>query len=750
MSHDSNSPEADREFNELYRAAQGTSGSHAPGNTSLNSIKNNPSRDGLTVKHSDFFVDEINKTLVVANSRLNRSEETEVTVTFTGARSGFTQEIMVNPNNFEWYVSSESADLLRITKGVPASHPNKEDWGQSGDTEYGAFKIRIKNIAPCAEVDRDAYIRCKFKDDFNETIGASKGYNTELTGKITILKNAMSLPMRALKNLGNQQIAVAYDNELEQYQNGEINGQNLAKYTNPANIEDRELTSLLDNNDDLIIRGSLNGPDVTLSHIYGVDVIWQKYMDDSNEWVDVVLPSNQSYDPYGRAVFVDQLKTTDNPQGNAGQLLKSFKFGTTSRASQPQLNVQGTHGTGLYRAKVTVSADTADPYNCTFMGDQVQVNIRPRIPQFTVSGQGYGCHGQPTTLTINPVKMMRPGSNLENLVDIHYTVYRVNSSGLKAISTVIKNNDANSFDVSINGGDGFYTVRALMIPKGWTGAVRPGDNEINGYGLRYSTTRVDTGYNTQDNAGTIGAWYNNAAYRQITLPPVATPEFTSASGRYTMSGSKMYWRWFPINTVAGSDVTYQYQIQMKGQTGGWYVDTNWTNTSNNGKDVYHMVNNTPESTSTGLPNARVRFSVRAVVVPPTTGLAPGDTPVACYSEIDATDEVITLTCDDLIKLMPVPTLNITSPGGGDRPTLEPNYDGTSWVGGNPTNNPSRRDFVNITQKLTGDSDSTYTDVTQSIAVFNGVPASRIVTIGGLTYIDFGSVSYTHLTLPTKA
>lgn len=730
MSHDSNSPEADREFNELYRAAQGHGGSHAPGNTSLNSIKNNPSRDGLTVKHSDFFVNEVNKTLSVTNNRLERSEETEVTVTFSGARSGFIQEIMVNPNNFEWYVSDESKDLIRISKGVPASHPNKEDWGQSGDTEYGAFKIRIKNIAPCSDQDVTAYIRCKFKDDFNENIGASKGYNTELTGTVTLVKNPITMPMTTVRNQNNYKSNVAYDNEMEYDSN---TGQNSGEFDD-KNSQDRNLISLLDNNDDLVIRGSLNGGNI-LNSIYGVDVVWQKY-NESNQWVDIVLTENFGYQP----AFVEELKSTNNPDGNAGQLLKSFKNGKTSKSSLAQLNVQGTHGGGLYRCRVTVTGDPADPFVCTFISDQIHVYILPRIPKFTLSGQGYGCHGGTTNLTVQPVVATRDtiSSGISN-INIQYTLYKVLADGLQSTGQkYIKPNDGNTFNIPVTSA-GDYTVRALMVPTNITESddIRPGDTTTGGYGMRYSTPRVDTGYNTSSTSTTLGVWYNNAAYRRLTVPPVETPNIFQF-GRMTMSGSGMSWRWEPVANPTGGTVRYQVRVVMKNQTGGWYENTPWTDTPNNGQNTYYTISNAPESVDDNLPNARVELQVRAAVVPPTNQLASGDASLTCYSEVIAKNLINTLTCTQIKSTMPVPELKLVSQApGNDRPVFELDFDNTSW---SPSfdYNPVDEHYVNITTKSTGQSDATYQDVTQQIADLNNLHSSRVLSFGGLNYIKFES------------
>ena len=185
MSHDSSSiPPADREFNELYRAAQGNQSSHAPDNTKLNSVKNKPSRDGLSVKHSDFFVSAVSKVILTDETSFLRSYKTRAYIVFTAEQPGFREEIKCNPNNFEWYVKPGYEHLIRIYSGVPATHPNNTDWDTQAGDQFGAHQVLIKNIAPCSDVDVEAFICCKFKDDFNENIGASKGYNTELTGKV--------------------------------------------------------------------------------------------------------------------------------------------------------------------------------------------------------------------------------------------------------------------------------------------------------------------------------------------------------------------------------------------------------------------------------------------------------------------------------------------------------------------------------------------------------------------------------------
>lgn len=733
MSHDPNSiPPADREFNELYRAAQGNQSSHAPDNTKLNSVKNNPSRDGLTVKHSDFFVSEVSKTIQVDTVNLKRSQTTRVQVSFVGEQTGFREEIKCNPNNFTWYAKPGYEHLIRVYTGSPATHPNSADWDHKDGDQYGAFQVIIKNIAPCSDEDVEAFICCKFKDDFNETIGASKGYDTELTGRIVCRKNLLTCDVEPVRNTSggmNTQSTRAYDNELE-YDHSGTTGQNHGTYDTPTAAANRIFKSLLDNNQDLLLDGSLKGDNFGLDLINGVSCVWQKEKENSDgttEWIDLPLVTQSNYQP----LLMNQFKSNDNANGNVGQLSSWYQGGIFSRDSKPRLNVQGGFGGGKYRAKVTVTGDPEDPFSCTFNSNDVSLDIIQRMSPFSVQGVGYGCAGDPITLTVSPVKYARSDSGVSNS-DILYQVIQINDGEFKTIAEQTRDNTGDPFTWTVTGGDdGYYTVKAFLVPNSST-TIQPGDSYINGYALRYASDRISTGWDRGRTPATCGEWYNTAPYRRRTIPEVETPQITEGVGK-NMSATRLRWRWNAVANPVGGALTYEVRLLHKSQDGGWLERTPWT--SIGGARVYE-IDDALDSPDVSKPDAETLLIVRAKIVPPTTGIAPGDTGGACYSKVIATNQIKSRNCNTIRSSVPVVTYNATSNiKGNDRPIFNLSY-ANDWT---PAllEKPLQANFVNISVKSTGANDNTYVDFTDTIAAHRNLTSS-VVTLGGDKYIQYGT------------
>lgn len=735
MSHEPNSiPPADREFNELYRAAQGSSSSHAPNNTKLNSVKNNPSRDGLTVKHSDFFVQEVNKNIKIADSTLYRSQVTTATVTFVGAKTGFMQEISCNPNNFEWYVKPGYEHLIRIYSGDPPTHPKNTDWNLS--TQYGAHSILIKNIAPCSDEDVTAYICCKFKDDFNETIGASKGYDTELTGAVVCEKNLVKTNLTTIKMTGNAHASKAYDNELEIAGNDGTTGQNYGKYNSSPAGSGRKFITLLDNCQDLLLRSVFSGPANILDNIYNVDVMWQKEKtnaDGTTEWVDMNISTGLHYKP----AYFDALKDTNNTTGNAGQLTKWFQGGTTSKDSKAWLNVQGTHGSGKYRALVSLTADREDPYTCVLESNSQSLSIVPRIPPFTVKGVGYGCHGDPMTLTVEPTKYTRSVAAQEiSTSSIRYEVYRLRDGGFDVLAGWTKPNDGAPFNWTINDSEAdgsYYTVRALTVPNG-SNKVTPGDQFMPGYGIRYASDKsAYSGFNRGPTQSTWGEWWNTAPFKRRVVPAIETPQVTEAKGK-NMSFTRLRWKWNPVANPSGGTLTYQIRVIHHDQGANWSEKVPWTDI---GSSRTYTDNNALDSDNASLGDAQTALQIRAKIVPPSTGFDSTDSIAACYSKTIAQSIINARNCNTISATMPVPVLEVSSnTAGNEKPIFTMNYTGKSWSV--PYEEAAlKANFVNIKVKPIGASDNAYSDLTQTVANAKGV-GNLVTTIGGIKYIQYGT------------
>lgn len=649
MSHDdSGIPPADREFNELFRAANSNQSGHAPNNSKLNSVKNNPER--VSVKHSDFFVESVNRDLICSRDHFFRSETVEVQVDFVGMGDGFRDEIRYNPNNFTWYVNDNSKHLIKIEQFNSIQNPSTWEDGQTG-----AYRIFIRHVGNNCYEDENAFIHCKFKDDFNETIGASKGYNVELTFKIVCKALAFESDLTYLDN-GNINKDTAYDNEIEFPERR--SGMNNRSYNTDRAKDNRKLRSALGEDQDIILSTSNIFGQSTLANslIDSVVVEWEKFDEDTQEWFLVSMNDDTHYSPY----------TTAN-QINVGQLEKWYlENHNTSKDTSGRLNLQGLGATGQWRAKITITGDPDNRFTCVIRSNQSQnVFIYERIAPFTLQGQGWECNGVDAILNVNPVIQDRlshkPGDEI-NSKTIRYRLYKHTETNVEYVSYIDReDNGETSFFFKIKQ-DGFYSVQATWITRKSGDKYIWADSGVRSYGTRWSTDRIDTGNDSKDTSTTLGSWYNRAGYLRRTLTPPGGPEEWNMTWN-NMTRSDATWNWSHIGTQDASYRSYivrpYHRDTSRGATG--YVQIHdWIEigdvNSYNVPGLFRPTNSNGGKTDSYL-------EVKVKITGDLSKIAPGDTSATCLGPV-ASHNHQPISCVHITPRMPVPILSTrtTLPG----------------------------------------------------------------------------------------
>ena len=649
MSHDASNPPEDREFNELFRAANSNQSGHAPNNTKLNSVKNNPSKQ--SVKHSDFFVSSVSRDLSCSRNHFFRSETVDVSVVFSGMNVGFRDEIRHNPNNFTWYVNNNSKHLLKI-EPYSINRNDNTVWKDGGT---GAYKITIRHVGNNCYEDEDAWIHCKFKDDFNETIGASKGYNVELTFKITCKALAFESETYYQSN-GNSSNAYAYDNELEIP--SRQTGMNKRKYYKSKAIDGRKLISTLGDDQDVILKTSYIHGQSTLANslIDKVTVEWEKYDEDRSKWVLISLTDKRHYLPY--------VHTGSEAMGNVGQLEKWYDNNHyTSKDTSGRLNIQGLNGTGKWRAKLTITGDPENRFTCVVHTNYREIRIYERIAPFTLQGQGWECNGVDAVLNVNPVVQERDSWQSADKISntlIRYRLYQHTGVNVKYIGYIDRDdNGANSFQFKIKN-DGYYSVQATWIRKTFTGSIIYGDTVPRGYGTRWSTDRINTDNNSKDTNTTLSSWYNRASYIRRTLTPPSGPAEWTMTWE-NMSRTDATWNWTHIGTQSASYRTYivrAYHRDSSKTSGdeGYIQIHNWKDIGDINKwNVNKLF--PPRDTHGGKTDSFLQVKVK--ITGDLSKIAPGDTSATCLGPV-TTKYHQPIGCVHISPRMPVPALSTTS------------------------------------------------------------------------------------------
>lgn len=700
MSHDdSNIPPADREFNELFRAANSNQSGHAPANSKLNSVKNNPSKQ--SVRHSDFFVSSISRILSCSRDHFFRSETVDVSVVFSGMNEGFRDEIRHNPNNFTWYVNDNSKHLLKI-EPYTVNRNSSNTWV---DGHTGAYKITIRHIGNNCFDDEDAFIHCKFKDDFNETIGASKGYNVELTFKIVCKALAFQSDLSAIDN-GNSTSTYVYDNELEIP--SRLTGMNNRSYNTARARSGRKLRSTLGDDQDVILRTSGIYGQSTLANdlIDKVTVEWEKYDSDRDQWELISMSDDKHYLPYN-----------DNVMGNVGQLEKWYwENHNTDKDTRGNLNVQGLGGSGRWRAKITITGDKDNRFTCVIRtNNEREVRIYERVAPFSLQGQGWECNGVDAVLNVIPVRQERDSFSSNDTITnttIRYRLYQHTGVNVKYIGYVDRNdNGAGSFQFKVSS-DGYYSVQASWVIKRTGGSITYGDRGTKSYGTRWSTDRIDTNNNSKNTQNTLGSWYNRAGYIRRTLTPPAGPDEWSMTWN-NMSRTDATWHWTHIGTQTASYRTYivrPYHRDSSKTSGneGYVRIHDWKDIGDiNSYNVSGLF--TPRNTHGGKTDAYLEVKVK--ITGDLSKIAPGDTSATCIGPV-ARHYHQAIGCVHITPRMPVPALSTTSTISGRLdPTLR-----MDWGALNTWNDASksladlkrttRENWVHVSWKYADESDET--------------------------------------------
>lgn len=645
MSHDTNGiPPADREFNELFRAANSNQSGHAPSNSKLNSVKNNPSRQ--SVKHSDFFVSSVSRDLSCSRDEFFRSETVDVSVVFSGMNEGFRDEIRHNPNNFTWYVNDNSKHLLKI-EPYTISSSNSDEWVDGGT---GSYKITIRHVGNNCYDDEDAYIHCKFKDDFNETLGATNGYNVELSFKIV----CKALAFQSNLSLGTKN--TVYDNELEI--SSRRSGMNNRSYNTARAKNGRRLRSALGEDQDMIINTSKIFGQSTLANnlIDRVTIEWEKFDEDTDTWNTINMSDNKHYMPYNHTTM-----------GNIGQLEQwYYNEHYTSKETMGRLNIQGLGGTGLWRAKLTITGDKDNRFTCVIRTNQTKrTYVYERIQPFTLQGQGWECGGVDAILNVNPVVQERISHKSYDVItnkQIRYTLYKHNESGVAYVAHIDRDdNGAGSFYFKVKN-DGFYSVQAVWFrpTSNSTSRIQPGDRGTNSWGTRWATDRINTDNQSNNTPNTLASWYNRAAYVRKTLTPPGGPASWTMSWN-NMSRTDATWTWSHIGTQTASYRTYIVKPTHRDSSRtsgdeGYQTIHEWKEIGDvntyNVTDLY-----TPRDTHGGKSDAWL--DVRVKITGDLSKIAPGDTSATCLGP--ATSKLHQpIGCVHISPRMPVPALTTTS------------------------------------------------------------------------------------------
>ena len=696
MSHDnSNIPPADREFNELFRAANSNQSGHAPNNSKLNSVKNNPGRQ--SVRHSDFFVSSISRDLSCSRDHFFRSETVDVLVVFSGMKEGFRDEIRHNPNNFTWYVNDNSKHLLKI-EPYTISSSDSSKWVDGGT---GAYKITIRHVGNNCYEDEDAYIHCKFKDDFNETIGATKGYNVELTFKIVCKALAFQ------SNLSLDSKDRVYDNELEIP--SRRTGMNNRSYDTARARSGRTLRSALGDDQDIIMGTSKIFGQSTLANnlIDRVTIEWEKLDEDTNTWNTIAMEDDKHYLPY-----------THSTMGNIGQLEQwYYNNHFTDKETMGRLNIQGLGGTGLWRAKLTITGDKDNRFTCVIRTNQTRrTYVYERIKPFTLQGQGWECNGVDAILNVHPVAQERishkPNDDIKNK-RIRYTLYKHHSSGVSYVTHIDRDdNGERSFYFKVKN-DGHYSVQAVWFGTTFFGGrLVPGDGGVSSWGTRWATDRINTDNKSNNTSTTLASWYNRAAYVRKTLTPPNGPSNWTMSWN-NMSRTDARWTWTHIGTQTASYRSYlvrPYHRDSSRTSGdeGYQSIHNWEEIGDvntyNVKGLY-----TPRDSHGGKSDSFLQ--VRVKITGDLSKIAPGDTSATCIGPIAAKSHQ-PISCIHITPRMPVPTLTTTSTMAGRLdPTLRIDWGpyntwNTTSQAGADLKRTTRENWCHVSWKYADESDET--------------------------------------------
>jgi len=698
MSHDpSGSLEDAREGNELFRAANGyqSLGSHAPSNRKLNTEKNNPSIPNKSIKHSDFFVGGVNRVMRASSSTIYRSETTIVEVEFTGMGSGFKDEIRYNPNNFYWYLGVGSSDLIKIQ---PYSSVSSDEFKEGN---LGAYRVEVKHVGNNCGDDEEAWIHCKFKDDFNETIQASNGYNVELSCKITCKGLGMNVSLSTISN-SSPLLDTRYDNELEQPQLQ--TGMNQRAYDKPRAKDGRKLLSNLGSDQDIIFRtSSINGPSVLAKSL--VDYVtyeWQKFHDDEDQWETVELTPDTHYVP-----------AVHSSMGNIGQLEACYIKPRTNSSAVGELNVQGLHATGLWRVKATVSGDAANRFTCTLYTPAQQAYIYERIRPFTVQGRGWECQGKNLRLNVIPTgnsRLSRKQGDQVRLLDIMYKLYKTTATGQTLVDSRLMSYHAQTFQFDVQG-PGYYNVQATWMSD--DGQAGPMDSGVSDYGTRWATDRIGTTAGSNNTNTSRGDWFNRAAYvrRDLIPPPLVTWNNTTWNN---MSRTDLKFSWNHAPVGVGHVRRYYVQVYEKKSTHPIASERGW-NRLQRWKDVGEALEYDISDDILTVPSEQfggqnlVQAQVRVNLHGDLSMIAPGDTTGYCAYETSWTTHR-SISCGHIQPKMPnAHNFRTTSTKSGQiDPTFHWDYAFSNWDSTAQSNydlrNSTLSHYVNVAWRLAGESE----------------------------------------------
>ena len=515
MAHGSNNDGTQRESTSLYRSTEGVDPqSGGVKNISLAQRKNNPSSSG-SVKHSDFIVDHITgitSSKALANSKLylKRGETSVITMQFQGAASGFLEENRYAPQNFTWTLSDNSKLAILETSSTTGNYT---------DGSHRAYKITLKNIwNEWSDAEEDVFITCTFKDEFNNNLDTSHGYNTPF--RINVRVRGVGLAnVNGFMDNGNSELGAAYDNNLypsdeegKNYSPDQYITSTQSFWQRRRAKDGRRLTTVLPRLDaeEVMLRSWINDkPGWTQSPgfnthdtITSVSYQWQKLV--NNNWVAAVDDFHED--------------TYFNGKNVGGSIGGNFEAWSATLLDK-RLNVQGNEGTGAYRLHATITGDTLHPWTYNYISNSQTIVIRETITRVTMKGDAYVC-------AIGGSGFSEITAQADYMGDesVTYELYKKSSPAKEEtlLQTKSKNEGEEvSFNVPVGEGDAYYMVRAKYTDA--KPGVRAGGGEYwsDTPIIVSSDLRHAQGRRVQD--PTADNWYDKTSIMRRVLQPPAAP-----------------------------------------------------------------------------------------------------------------------------------------------------------------------------------------------------------------------------------
>lgn len=453
MAHGSNNDGTQRESTSLYRSTEGVDPRpNNVSNISLSQRKNNPNSSG-SVKHSDFIVDHIvgitsSKEMIGGVVYLKRGETTTITMIFQGAAKGFLEESRFTPQNFTWVTSDNSKLTILETSSTSGTYT---------DGSHRAYKITLKNTwNECSDQVSNETISCTFKDDFNNNLDASHGYNRSFGMNIRVRGLGLENVASTVSN-GNTSTAYAFENGLMNPRSGKNfspdqyfannhwqnrrakNGRTLTSVQKRVDAEEVVIQSTLRDKSGWNQSPGFNTSDT----ITNVTYQWQKNVDGG--WESVVNEYNEDYYFHNKEIGGD----------NHGSF-EAWKLSYKER----RLHVQGHPGSGSYRLHTSVTGDTDHPWTCTYISPPVQVNIHRAISSVSLNGAAYICSD--TTPTHSPLIAQANYIGSDRITFELWEKRGINSEEKVQTQTEAAGVKSTTFYVPISSGDHYYMVKAKL------------------------------------------------------------------------------------------------------------------------------------------------------------------------------------------------------------------------------------------------------------------------------------------------